>query len=282
MIPRQHEKDALQRYLDDVALSLPLSAEEEKALAARIRKGDAPARAKLVEANLRFVITIARQYQNEWIPLEDLISAGNLGLIAAAERFDGTRGFKFISYAVWWVRQSILQTLKEHSRLVRLPLNRVDLLQRIYRHLDAQHQESSRWPDAGEIAETLGISLGMVKGTLAGGRRAVSLDAAFGEEDSASLLATIADETEETPDASLIRTSLQKDIEAALGSLDEREGEIIRLYYGLDGTQSMNLKEIGDKFGLTRERIRQIKEKALRKLRSPRRSRKLMAHADEV
>ena len=282
MIPRQHEKDDLQRYLDDVALSLPLSAEEEKALAARIRKGDAPARAKLVEANLRFVITIARQYQNEWIPLEDLISAGNLGLIAAAERFDGTRGFKFISYAVWWVRQSILQTLKEHSRLVRLPLNRVDLLQRIYRHLDAQHQESSRWPDAGEIAETLGISLGMVKGTLAGGRRAVSLDAAFGEEDSASLLATIADETEEPPDASLIRTSLQKDIEAALGSLDEREGEIIRLYYGLDGTQSMNLKEIGDKFGLTRERIRQIKEKALRKLRSPRRSRKLMAHADEV
>ena len=282
MIPREREDDALQLYLADLARSRPLSAEEERALASRISKGDTQARAQLVEANLRFVITIARQYQNRGVALEDLISAGNLGLIAAAERFDGTRGFKFISYAVWWVRQSILQTLKEHSRLVRLPLNRVDLLQRIYRHLDAQHQESSRWPDAGEIAETLGISLGMVKGTLAGGRRAVSLDAAFGEEDSASLLATIADETEEPPDASLIRTSLQKDIEAALGSLDEREGEIIRLYYGLDGTQSMNLKEIGDKFGLTRERIRQIKEKALRKLRSPRRSRKLMAHADEV
>ena len=276
------EKDALQRYLADVAQSQPLSAVEERNLAARIRKGDAQARAELVEANLRFVITVAFKYQNRGIPLEDLISAGNLGLIVAAERFDGTRGFKFITYAVWWIRQSIQHTLKEYSRLVRLPSNRVDLLQRIYRYVSAQHPETSRWPGEEEIAEELGVSLEMVKDTLAKGRHTVSLDATFGEEGSATLMATVADESEEPPDALLMRNSLQKDIGAALESLDGRESLIIRLYYGLDGTQSMNLAEIGTKFGLTRERIRQIKEKALRRLRHPRRSRRLMAYAEET
>ena len=282
MIPRDHETDALQLYLADLAQSRPLSAEEERALASRIGRGDAEARAKLVEANLRFVITIARQYRNQGVPLEDLIGAGNLGLIVAAERFDGARGFKFISYAVWWIRQAIQQTLREHSRLVRLPSNRAGLLHRIFQYAVSQYQETCLWPDPEEIAGELGISPEMVKDTLAGGRRILSLDAPLEEEDTASLLRTVADETEEMPDSALMRHSLQEAIEAALGSLDERESEIIRLYYGLDGTQPVNLKEIGDKFGLSRERIRQIKEKALRKLRHPRRSRRLIPYADEA
>ena len=282
MIPRERESDALQLYLAELAQSRPLCGEEESALAARISKGDAEARAKLVEANLRFVITIARQYRNRGVALEDLISAGNLGLIVAAERFDGARGFKFISYAVWWIRQSIQQTLKEQSRLVRLPANRVDLLNRIFQYAIGQYQETCLWPDPEEIAGELGISPEMVKDTLARGRRILSLDAPLEEEEAASLLATVADETEETPDSALMRHSLQEEVEAALGSLDERESEIIRLYYGLDGAQSMNLAEIGSKFGLSRERIRQIKEKALRKLRNPKRSRRLIPYVNEV
>ena len=275
-------KDALQRYLADVAQSLPLSADKERALASRIKKGDGDARNELVEANLRFVITMALKYQNRGVPLEDLVNVGNMGLITAAERFDGTRGFKFISYAVWWVRQSILQALKEGSRVVRLPSNRVELLRRIYSYANSQKQETSCWPDPEEIAEELDISLDMVKDTLAKGRHTLSLDATFGEEDTASLMTTIADESEEPPDVALMRNSLQEEIGTALESLDGRESQIIRLYYGLNGTQSMNLAEIGTKFGLTRERIRQIKEKALRKLRSPKRARRLIPYAGEV
>ena len=275
-------KDALQRYLADVAQSQPLSAERERALASRIRRGDGKARNELVEANLRFVITMALKYQNRGVPLEDLVNVGNIGLITAAERFDGTRGFKFISYAVWWVRQSILQALKEGSRVVRLPSNRVELLRRIYRYANDQHQETSCWPDPEEIAEELDVSLEMVKDTLARGRHTLSLDATFGEDDTASLMSTVADESEEPPDVALMRNSLQEEIGTALESLDGRESQIIRLYYGLGGTQSMNLAEIGAQFGLTRERIRQIKEKALRKLRSPKRSRRLIPYAGEV
>ena len=275
-------KDALQRYLSDVAQSQPLSAERERTLASRIRQGDGNARNELVEANLRFVITMALKYQGRGVPLEDLVNVGNIGLITAAERFDGTRGFKFISYAVWWVRQSILQALKEGSRVVRLPSNRVELLRRIYRYANDQHQETSCWPDPEEIAEALDVSLDMVKDPLARGRHTVSLDATFGEDDTASLMATVADESEEPPDVALMRDSLRDEIGIALESLDGRESQIIRLYYGLGGIQPLNLAEIGVKFGLTRERIRQIKEKALRKLRSPKRSRRLIPYAGEV
>ena len=282
MTPRQYERDSFQRYLTDVAVSQPLSAKDERALASRIKRGDGDARNKLVEANLRFVITMALKYQHRGVPLEDLVNVGNMGLITAAERFDGTRGFKFISYAVWWVRQSILRALKENARLVRLPSNRVELLRRIYLYSDTQRQETSRWPDPEEIAEEMGVSLALVKDTLAKGRHTVSLDATFGEDNTASLMTTIADETAEPADAQLMRNSLHEEIETALGSLDKREGEIVSLYFGLDGTGGLNLTEIGARYGLTRERIRQIRDQALGRLRNPKRARRLMPYTEET
>ncbi len=279
-IYRDDVKDSLHRYLEDVATSEPLSAQEEVNLARRIRKGDLDARRKLVEANLRFVITVAREYQNQGVPLADLISAGNLGLITAAERFDETRGFKFISYAVWWIRQSILQTLAEHSRVVRLPLNRVDLLRRISRYVNNRQQETSGRPPEEEIAKELGITVEQVVDTLASGQRILSLDMTFGEDEENSLLEIMTDENQESPDHLLMRNSLEDEIFAALDTLEEREREVIRLYFGLGGDTEMTLEEIGIRFRLTRERVRQIKEKALRKLRHPTRGRKLMPYSD--
>jgi RNA polymerase primary sigma factor len=274
-------KDALHRYLEDVASSHPLSSKEEVALAQRIRKGDLKARATLVEANLRFVITVARDYQNQGVPLVDLISAGNLGLITAAERFDETKGFKFISYAVWWIRQAILQTLAEYSRIVRLPLNRVDLLRRISRYTSTRQQETAIRPKEEEIAQELGISVEQVVDTLSSGQRILSLDATLGEGDENSLMEIMADATQESPDTMAMRNSLEHEIEAALETLDEREQHVIRLYFGIGGNREMTLEEIGSQFRLTRERVRQIKEKALRKLRHPTRGRKLMPYAEE-
>lgn len=271
-------KDALHRYLEDVAASQPLSAQEEVRLAERIRKGDLKARAKLIEANLRFVITVAYEYQNQGVPVVDLISAGNIGLITAAERFDGTRGFKFISYAVWWIRQSILQTLAEHSRVVRLPLNRVDLLRRIARCANGQ---ASTWSTE-EIAEELGIPVEQVTETLTSGQRALSLDASFSDDDENSLLNIMPDNSQEPPDALTLRNTLKDEITRALSTLDEREREVIYLYFGLGGDPEMTLEEIGKRYRLTRERVRQIKEKALRKLRHPTRGRKLMPYADDA
>ena len=275
-------KDSLHRYLEDVATSQPLSAEEEVALACRIKKGDLEARAKLVEANLRFVITVAREYQNQGVPLVDLISAGNIGLITAAERFDETKGFKFISYAVWWIRQSILQTLAEHSRVVRLPLNRVDLLRRIARYTNSRQQETSSRPPEEEIAEELGISVEQVVDTLNSGQRILSLDATFGDDDENSLLEIMPDENQEAPDTMVMKNSLEEEIRYALSTLDARERKVIRLYFGLGGSPEMTLEEIGLQFKLTRERVRQIKEKALRKLRHPTRGRKLIPYTDEL
>ena len=275
-------KDSLNRYLEDVAASQPLSAAEEVILARRIRKGDLDARAKLVEANLRFVITVAREYQNQGVPLVDLISAGNIGLITAAERFDETKGFKFISYAVWWIRQSILQTLAEHSRVVRLPLNRVDLLRRISRYTNTRQQETSVRPAEEEIAEELGISVDQVVDTLTSGQRILSLDATFGDDEENSLLEIMPDDNQEAPDTLLLKNSLEAEIEAALSTLEEREREVIRLYFGLGGSPELTLEEIGIQFRLTRERVRQIKEKALRKLRHPTRGRKLIPYSDEA
>ena len=275
-------KDSLQRYLEDVAASQPLSSEEEIELARRIKLGDLNARTKLVEANLRFVISVAREYQNQGVPLADLISAGNIGLITAAERFDETKGFKFISYAVWWIRQAVLQTLAEHSRVVRLPLNRVDLLRRISRFSSDRQQETSQRPAEEEIAEELGISVDQVMETLASGQRILSLDATFDDNDENSLMEIMADSRQEPPDALLMRNSLEEEIEMALGTLEEREAEVVRLYFGLGGVNEMTLEEIGVKFGLTRERVRQIKEKALRKLRHPTRGKKLIPYAEEI
>ena len=274
-------KDALHRYLEDVSTSQPLSAQEEVALACRIKKGDMKARAKLVEANLRFVITVAREYQNQGVPLVDLISAGNLGLITAAERFDETKGFKFISYAVWWIRQAIMQTLAEHSRVVRLPLNRVDMLRRISRYTSTRQQTTASRPPEEEIAEELGITVEQVMETLASGQRILSLDAAFGADDENSLLEIMPDTTQEAPDTMALRNALEHEIEAALSTLDAREQQVIRLYFGLGGAPEMTLEEIGTQFRLTRERVRQIKEKALRKLRHPTRGKKLMPYAEE-
>ena len=275
-------KDSLHRYLEDVASSQPLSAAEEVSLAKRIKKGDLEARAKLIEANLRFVITVAREYQNQGVPLVDLISAGNVGLIVAAERFDETRGFKFISYAVWWIRQSILQTLAEHSRVVRLPLNRVDLLRRIARYTNSKQQETSAKPKEEEIAEELGITVEQVIDTLSTGQRVLSLDATFGDDDENSLLEIMADDNQESPDEMMLQNSLEYEIHAALDTLDDREKEVIRLYFGLSGDSEMTLEEIGLQFHLTRERVRQIKEKALRKLRHPARGRKLISFSEST
>jgi RNA polymerase primary sigma factor len=272
-------KDSLHRYLEDVASSQPLSSKEEVSLARRIRKGDMDARAKLVEANLRFVITVAREYQNQGVPLVDLISAGNVGLITAAERFDETKGFKFISYAVWWIRQGILQTLAEHSRVVRLPLNRVDLLRRISRYTNSRQQETSLRPDEEEVAEELGISVEQVVDTLTSGQRILSLDATFGDDDANSLLEIMPDENQESPDRMMLKNSLEFEIGAALDTLEDREREVIRLYFGLGGSTEMTLEEIGVQFRLTRERVRQIKEKALGKLRHPTRGRRLIPYS---
>jgi RNA polymerase primary sigma factor len=278
--PGQDAKDSLHRYLEDVASSQPLSSKEEVSLARRIKKGDMEARAKLVEANLRFVITVAREYQNQGVPLVDLISAGNIGLITAAERFDETKGFKFISYAVWWIRQSILQTLAEHSRVVRLPLNRVDLLRRISRYTNNRQQETSARPAEEEIAEELGITVEQVMDTLTSGQRVLSLDATFGDDDENSLLEIMPDDRQDAPDKLLLKNSLEDEIEGALNTLDDREQQVIRLYFGLGGSLEMTLEEIGVQFRLTRERVRQIKEKALRKLRHPTRGRKLSPYTD--
>ena len=278
---KSFSKDALHHYLEDVASSQPLSSEEEVALAVRIRKGDQEARAKLIEANLRFVITVAYEYQNQGVPLVDLISAGNVGLITAAERFDETRGFKFISYAVWWIRQSILQTLAEHARVVRLPLNRVELLRRISRCRSSRQQETSTRTAEEEIAEELDIPVEQVTDILTSGQRTLSLDTSLGDGEN-SLLEMMPDNSQESPDAMALRNTLKAEISSALSTLDEREQKVIRLYFGLGGGAEMTLEEIGKQFRLTRERIRQIKEKALRKLRHPTRGRKLMPYAEDT
>ena len=274
-------KDALHHYLEDVASSQPLSSAEEVELAVRIREGDQKARAKLIEANLRFVITVAYEYQNQGVPLVDLISSGNVGLITAAERFDETRGFKFISYAVWWIRQSILQTLAEHARVVRLPLNRVELLRRISRCKNNQKQEPSTRTAEEEIAEELDIPVEQVTDILTSGQRTLSLDTSLGDGEN-SLLEMMPDNSQEAPDEMTLRNTLKDEISSALSTLDEREQKVIRLYFGLGGGTEMTLEEIGKQFRLTRERIRQIKEKALRKLRHPTRGRKLMPYADDT
>jgi RNA polymerase primary sigma factor len=273
----------LEKYLEDIGESKPLSATEEQELARRIKQGDLEARDKLVRANLRFVVSVAKQYQNQGLPLADLINEGNIGLITAAERFDGTKGFKFISYAVWWVRQAILQALAEQSRIVRMPLNRVGLLSKISKVSSFLEQEVGGNPCAEEIAHELEISPEEVMNTLISGRKAWSLDACFEDDDDGrSLLDILGDEKQESPEAAVLNDSLKREISHLLETLDEREAETIRLYFGLGGEEPLTLDQIGMRFGLTRERVRQIKEKALRRLRHPKRSRVLRPYIEDA
>lgn len=273
-------EDSLGNYLAEIAHSKPLSAAEEVELARRIRQGDETARNRLVEANLRFVVRVAKEYQNRGVPLADLISAGNMGLITAAERFDEDKGFKFISYAVWWIRQAILQTLAEQSRTVRLPLNKIGLLYKISKASRLLQQERADDPDPEEIAEQLDVPVEEVKETLMCGRSVRSLDATFKEEEDHSLLDVLPDDSQESPENMVMRGCLRGQIDAALSSLVGREAEILRLYFGLDGEEPMTLDQIGARFGLTRERVRQIKEKALHRLRHPSRCDQLRTYSN--
>jgi RNA polymerase primary sigma factor len=225
----------------------------------------------LVSANLRFVVSVAREYQNHGVPLSDLISAGNMGLMTAAERFDGMRGFKFISYAVWWIRQAIHQSLAQDSRVVRLPINRIDLLHNISKVSRELRQASESEPEPETIAKALGVSVEMVQDTLMRARDVWSLDASFKEDDDHSLIHILPDRTQKAPDIQVVEDSVRDQVEEVLDSLDDREAEVLRLYFGLIDEEPLTLEEIGVRFNLTRERVRQIKEKALRRLRHPRR-----------
>lgn len=265
------DSESLDLYLRDIASSEPLNAETEIALAHRIRKGDQRARDRLVASNLRFVVSVAREYQNHGVPLADLISAGNMGLMTAAERFDGTRGFKFISYAVWWIRQAIHQSLAQDSRVVRLPINRIDLLHNIAKVSREIRQSEEADPDPETIAEKLGVSVDMVQDTLLRARDVWSLDASFKDDDDHSLLHILPDSSQKAPDLEVVDESVKDQVKMVLETLDAREAEVLRLYFGLGDEEAMTLEEIGTRFSLTRERVRQIKEKALRRLRHPRR-----------
>lgn len=256
------------KYLQEIAREELISVKEEVELAQRIRKGDRQALDKLVRSNLRFVVSVAKQYQNQGLTLPDLIDEGNLGLIKAAEKFDETRGFKFISYAVWWIRQSIMQALAEQSRIVRLPLNQVGSLNKINKALTKFEQQNERRPSPDELAEQLDIPVDKVTETIKISGRHVSVDAPFVEGEDNSLLDVLVNDDSPNADVTLIHDSLSLEIKRALDTLlDDREQEIIRMYYGIDGRE-MTLDEIGERFGLTRERVRQIKEKAIRKLRN--------------
>ncbi len=261
------ESASLDKYLQEIGREDLIAVEEEVELAQRIRKGDQEALDKMTKANLRFVVSVAKQYQNQGLSLPDLINEGNLGLIKAAERFDETRGFKFISYAVWWIRQSILQALAEQSRIVRLPLNQVGSLNRISKAFSKFEQEHERRPSPDEIAELLDMPVEKIGDTMKVSGRHISVDAPFVEGEDNSLLDVLVNDDSPMADRTLVNESLAREIDRALDTLTEREKKIIQMFFGI-GQQEMTLEEIGDEFGLTRERVRQIKEKAIRKLRS--------------
>jgi RNA polymerase primary sigma factor len=272
------ESQSLDKYLQEIGKVDLLTPQEEIELARRIKKGDQKSLEKLTKANLRFVVSVAKQYQNQGLSLGDLINEGNLGLIKAAKRFDETRGFKFISYAVWWIRQSILQALAEQSRIVRLPLNRVGALNKIGKAFSTLEQEFEREPSASELAEELDMSLFEVSDTLKISGRHLSMDAPFAQGEDNRLLDVIQDLRQPAPDHQLMEESLKVEVRRALNTLSEREAQVIRLYFGLDQEHSLTLEEIGEKFNLTRERVRQIKEKAIRRLRHASRSKALRAY----
>lgn len=269
------ESQSLDKYLQEIGKVDLLTPDEEVELAKRIKEGDQIALEKLAKANLRFVVSVAKQYQNQGLSLGDLINEGNLGLIKAAQRFDETRGFKFISYAVWWIRQSILQALAEQSRIVRLPLNRVGSLNKISKTFSELEQKFEREPSPEELAEVLEVSTAEVVDTMKISGRHVSMDAPFVQGEENSLLDVLENDSEETPDQGLIVDSLRREVQRALSTLTTREADVVTLYFGLNGEQALTLEEIGEKFNLTRERVRQIKEKAIRRLRHTSRSKAL-------
>ena len=271
------ESASLDKYLQEIGKESLITVEEEVELAQRIRKGDKIALEKLTRANLRFVVSVAKQYQNQGLSLPDLINEGNLGLIKAAEKFDETRGFKFISYAVWWIRQSILQALAEQSRIVRLPLNQVGSLNKINKAFSKFEQEYERTPTPEELAETLEIPREKVTDTMRVSGRHVSVDAPFSDSEDNSLLDVLINNDSPKADKKLLTESLQREIDRALSTLTDRERDIVRLFFGI-GCQEMTLEEIGERFGLTRERVRQIKEKAIRRLRHSSRSKLLKTY----
>ena len=269
------ESESLDKYFNEIGKVELISADEEVELSRRIKEGDQVALEKLTKANLRFVVSVAKQYQNQGLSLSDLISEGNLGLIKAAQRFDETRGFKFISYAVWWIRQSILQALAEHSRIVRLPLNRIGWVSKIQKTFIELEQLYEREPTAAEMADKLNVTVEEVLDSLRISARQVSIDSPLKSEEEGSLLDVLVDESSEAPDEEMIRDSLRREVRSALSTLTQRETDVVTYYFGLNNQAPMTLEEIGTIFNLTRERVRQIKEKAIRRLRYTSRSKSL-------
>jgi RNA polymerase primary sigma factor len=273
------ESQSLDKYLQDIGKEELITAEEEVELARKIKQGDQLALEKLTRANLRFVVSVAKQYQNQGLTLPDLINEGNLGLIKAAQKFDETRGFKFISYAVWWIRQSILQALAEQARIVRLPLNQVGSLNKINKAFSKLEQEFERQPSAEELAEALEVPEDKIKESLNVSGRHVSMDAPLStSEDGGTLMDVMANSDSPKADHALMAESLQKEIERSLSTLTDKEREIIRLFFGIGMNHGLTLEEIGAKFNLTRERVRQIKEKAIRRLRHTSRNKLLKSY----
>jgi len=266
---------SLDKYLYEIGKVNLLSADEEVSLTRKIKKGDRNALDKLISANLRFVVSVSKQYQNQGLSLSDLINEGNLGLIKAAQRFDETRGFKFISYAVWWIRQAILQALAEQARIVRLPLNRIGSINKINKAFSDLEQEYQREPSADEIADNLDMTLSDVKEALKASVRHVSMDAPLNPDEDNNLYDLFLESDGLSPDDSLLTDSLRKDIARSLSTLPKRESTIVRKYFGLDGKAPCSLEEIGKDFNLTRERVRQIKEKGIKRIRTTFRSKNL-------
>ena len=261
------ETASLDKYLHDIGKVELITAEEEVELARKIKNGDQAALEKLTKANLRFVVSVAKQYQNQGLNLPDLINEGNLGLIKAAQRFDETRGFKFISYAVWWIRQSILQALAEQSRIVRLPLNKIGTINKINKAYAYLEQELESEPRADEIAKMLDITEAEVRDSLRNSSRHLSMDASLTQDEDNNMYDVLKSEDSPTPDKGLLYESLKTEVNRVIATLPQREADILKLYFGLDSKHPMTLEEIGERFDLTRERVRQIKEKALRRLK---------------
>jgi RNA polymerase primary sigma factor len=274
------ETASLDKYLQEIGRVDLITPDEEVELARRIRTGDKAALERLTKANLRFVVSVSKQYQNQGLALPDLINEGNVGLIKAAERFDETRGFKFISYAVWWIRQSILQALAEQARIVRLPLNKIGSINKINKAYSELEQKFERPPSAEEMAEFLGCTTEEIKQSLSHNGRHVSMDAPLveGDESSSSMYDVLANDSMPGPESNLVLESLRKDIERSLTALTPRESDVVKLFYGLEGRAPMSLDEIGDRFDLTRERVRQIKEKAIRRLKHSSKNRILKSY----
>ncbi len=274
------ETASLDKYLQEIGRVDLITAEEEVQLARKIRNGDRQALERLTKANLRFVVSVSKQYQNQGLALPDLINEGNVGLIKAAERFDETRGFKFISYAVWWIRQSILQALAEQARIVRLPLNKIGNINKINRAYSELEQKFERPPSADELAEFLECTTEEVKQSLSQNGRHISMDAPLvdGDESSSSMYDVMVGDSLPGPEANLVLESLRSDIRSSLTSLTQRESDVVNMFYGLEGATPMSLEEIGTKFDLTRERVRQIKEKAIRRLKHTSKNRTLKSY----